>query len=1329
MIHPRLRRHLEPIARRRGAARWWLGLAGCWGLGALVGVGLLVANRTTGMLPSGVLLWCLGPALAGVAVLAVWRRRARVGIDRVAREIEARHPELEGRLLTALEQQPDANGRFGYLQERLLRETLAHNQLVKWRRLFPESRMGYVKVAHALALIGLVIVCFRLSEARPGPTAGSLAKGGSGVEVTPGDTSLERGSSLVVMARFNERVPANARLVISDSEGAEQEVSMVKSLADPVFGGSVPEVTTALRYHVAFDGGRTPDFDVQVFDYPRLDQADVTLNYPDYTGKEPAFIPNTRRASAVEGTRLDLALQLNKSVTEARLLPKDANAEPLVLEVGRERPTASLSGFSLRSSGTYELELVDADGRSNKVPAVFTFVALENRRPELKIASPRGDTQPSALEEVQFSGTVWDDFGVLSYGLTCARVGADPLTLRLGRDVSADEKRSFATRLELEELEVEPNDFVSWFLWAEDIGPDGEVRTTTSDQFFAEVRPFEQVFREGQSGGGQGQDGGEGGGGAGGATERLIDLQKQIMNATWNLKRRELTKPPAAVPGRNDESRAVPPSANGPGFSHAKYRSPVPPSSAIPHSSGLSTRTSTKDDASSRRVDASIARALQVASGPRVFAQTAPGRRDSDAVPPRPAAGRNPLPVIEGQTDLEVVIEAAEQALAQAQGMKARAQDQRTAALWDDAVERMSQALEELKRAKDSPGALEEALSAQRAASQALLRLQASEFSVSQQNSRNAQGGQNSRSEQMRQQLQELEFTQSENRYETQSQARAPQSEERREDLQVMSRLQELARRQQDLNERLQELQTTLQEARTEAEREAARRELKRLREEEQRLMADLDELQQRMNQPQNQSRMAEQRQQLEQTRQEMQRAAQAAAQGEASQALASGTRAQRQMQELRDQMRQSNASEFAEDMRQMRAEARDLTRRQEQIQNQMDELNQPRRRALSESDQRRDLMRNLAQQQEQLTNLVNRMTDLSQQAEEAEPLMSRTLYESLRGFSQEDRDTVPEFRQDLLERGLLTRSLYERMKAIEAEGEAQALALTSELLEEDFLDVADEAEERARAGVERIAGGVERAAEQILGDDSEALRLARDELESLSQQLEREIAQGEAAQTNSGTRAAQANTDPSGPREQAAAESQVGSGEASPPGQGEQGAEQAAAAGQRGEGAAIAGGGGRIPGRPATQDNRGTPRAEGQAATSTALDLERLLGGNEGRGGGGPITGTDFAPWSDRLRDVEDLVEEPGMRNSLAQARERARQFRQDYRRAEERPDWAVVRLEVYGPLVEVTRAITEELARRNPDDSLVPLDRDPVPTRYSELVRRYYEALGKDQ
>jgi hypothetical protein len=124
---------------------------------------------------------------------------------------------------------------------------------------------------------------------------------------------------------------------------------------------------------------------------------------------------------------------------------------------------------------------------------------------------------------------------------------------------------------------------------------------------------------------------------------------------------------------------------------------------------------------------------------------------------------------------------------------------------------------------------------------------------------------------------------------------------------------------------------------------------------------------------------------------------------------------------------------------------------------------------------------------------------------------------------------------------------------------------------------------------------------------------------------------------------------------------------------------------------------------------------------------------GDGGRFGGvlnnsAPLTGEDFNRWNERLRDVEELVETPELRNALAEARERARLLRRDFRNDAKKPDWTVVELQVLKPLLEVRGRVSEELARRESKDSLAPIDRDPVPNRFQENVRRYYEELGKD-
>src|SRR6185369_6750745 len=110
--------------------------------------------------------------------------------------------------------------------------------------------------------------------------------------------------------------------------------------------------------------------------------------------------PNTRRLTSVEGSRAVLRLLLNKPIASAILVAKDTNQARLQLAVETNQPAASLMGYVFEASRTYDLQLVDLDGRTNKVPARFVFEVLKNRTPELKIAAPGGDTRPSPLEEV-----------------------------------------------------------------------------------------------------------------------------------------------------------------------------------------------------------------------------------------------------------------------------------------------------------------------------------------------------------------------------------------------------------------------------------------------------------------------------------------------------------------------------------------------------------------------------------------------------------------------------------------------------------------------------------------------------------------------------------------------------------------------------------------------------------------------------------------------------------------------------------------------------------------------------------------------------------------
>ena len=110
-----------------------------------------------------------------------------------------------------------------------------------------------------------------------------------------------------------------------------------------------------------------------------------------------------------------------------------------------------------------------------------------------------------------------------------------------------------------------------------------------------------------------------------------------------------------------------------------------------------------------------------------------------------------------------------------------------------------------------------------------------------------------------------------------------------------------------------------------------------------------------------------------------------------------------------------------------------------------------------------------------------------------------------------------------------------------------------------------------------------------------------------------------------------------------------------------------------------------------------------------------------------GPLTGNNFADWADRLRTVEELVDSPELRQSLAGARAQAEEIRRMNQRSGKAPQWDMVELGIVTPLEDARAWLRQELNRRENPDSLQPVDRDPVPERFAEAVRKYYEALGQ--
>ncbi len=83
----------------------------------------------------------------------------------------------------------------------------------------------------------------------------------------------------------------------------------------------------------------------------------------------------------------------------------------------------------------------------------------------------------------------------------------------------------------LEDLNVQPGDFISYYVRARDITRGTRPNEARSDIFFLEVKPYEQEFAMAQSQGAMP-------GGGRGSIDDLVAAQKEVVVATWKLDRR-----------------------------------------------------------------------------------------------------------------------------------------------------------------------------------------------------------------------------------------------------------------------------------------------------------------------------------------------------------------------------------------------------------------------------------------------------------------------------------------------------------------------------------------------------------------------------------------------------------------------------------------------------------------------------------------------------------------------------------------------------------------------------------------------------------------------
>ena len=511
--------------------------------------------------------------------------RASLTLRDVALNVERNHPNLEDRLVSAVQfgKRETDDAIEAHMLQRLLEDTTERVKGIDFKATVDHGRTRkHVGIA-ALVVAG----CAVLSLLFPSEIHTSLRRVlvpwektepilTTKLTVTPGNARILRGKSLpihvTVTGKSADKVvltyTSRARLQSAPTEEgtAGQAINMVQHPEDKRgFTYEIFNIDADMEYAVQANEATSARYTVEVFEMPRVTDIAVAYTYPEYTALKSVVQQGTGDIHAVVGTRAEIRLTTNKAIQTAKFTVShraredaptetDEPAIPTQTEMVISDGNILTTTVDVTEDGTYAVELLCIDGFNNEIPIEYKIRAVPDNAPEVVIKEPGRDVKATKLEEVQIVAEAKDDYGVEKLSLMY-RIGAGELQElametpqredknvvinnvddRLRRQTSLHQQPSLNASpttknrrgtytFYIEEFDVEPGEVISYYAQATDNNTLTGPGKASSEIYFIEVRPFNERFQEEE---------GEPGEPAPNVILELIATQKQIIRETW----------------------------------------------------------------------------------------------------------------------------------------------------------------------------------------------------------------------------------------------------------------------------------------------------------------------------------------------------------------------------------------------------------------------------------------------------------------------------------------------------------------------------------------------------------------------------------------------------------------------------------------------------------------------------------------------------------------------------------------------------------------------------------------------------------------------------
>ena len=391
----------------------------------LVLLGSLFAFELGKIFPYLPFFYSLGSILSLLLLLllGLWRAVSRSSMERVARGLEGKFPNLRDDVTNSLLlfKQTKEGSYPGQISEGLIsaqmRKTadevcaMRPEQVVSFRGILRHLRLLLpLVVALSLVLIldphflgrSLALILHPLSSL---PAMETL------ISLEPKGSMVLRGTPVVIKANVTGNVPGKLLLAMwsNSSDGSDRSDTMrfpMESEGEGRFSYKVASAQFSFLYQAQGGRAASPVYGVRVVDPPELKKMRLTLIPPDYTGL-PKEVREEGHVEVLKGTAINLEARATKAVKEGKIIMNQGNQLPLKIDGDLLK-----GNFLIFYPGTYSVKLKDELGFENPNPVPYQIRLIPDQYPEAEILSPAEDLEISGSEILPIVYAAKDDFGV-----------------------------------------------------------------------------------------------------------------------------------------------------------------------------------------------------------------------------------------------------------------------------------------------------------------------------------------------------------------------------------------------------------------------------------------------------------------------------------------------------------------------------------------------------------------------------------------------------------------------------------------------------------------------------------------------------------------------------------------------------------------------------------------------------------------------------------------------------------------------------------------------------------------------------------------------------